>query len=131
MSENDLPIFSLAESQIAMGPKDVIKQALRYQRLHSQELRKRPRRRRPAAETDQRNAPNRASTRSLDLGRQMLVDLVQAGASPKLPDGFKEAHDLKNKELTDLNFLTKDKYLELLATQRAATLSVLDQISRL
>ena len=47
--------------------------------------------------------------------------MIKPGSAPRLPDGFKEAHDLKNKELTDAGFVSKDKYLELLAAQRAAT----------
>ena len=40
----------------------------------------------------------------LILAEQMFGDMVKPGSAPALPDGFKEAHDLKNKELTDSGF---------------------------
>ena len=52
--------------------------------------------------------------------------MIKPGSAPALPDGFKEAHDLKNKELSDSGFVSKDKYFELLAAQRAATKALLD-----
>ncbi len=64
----------------------------------------------------------------LILGEQMFVNFIKPGAAPSLPDGFKEAHDFKNKELTDANYLSKDKYLELFNAQRAAIRSVLNEI---
>jgi hypothetical protein len=51
--------------------------------------------------------------------------MIKPGAAPPLPDGFKEAHDFKNKEAFDSRFLSKDEYVELLKTQRAATKAVL------
>ena len=46
----------------------------------------------------------------LIVGEQMFNEHDQARLGPPLPDGFKEAHDLKNKELTDAGFVSKDKY---------------------
>ena len=54
--------------------------------------------------------------------------MVKPGSSPPLPEGFKEAHDIKNKDLTDAGFVSKEKYLELLKAQRAATLAVLEAV---
>jgi DinB superfamily len=111
-----------------MGPKDVIKQALDtsdfilksyVSDLADADLRLKP--------IDGMH-PIALQLGHLILAEQMLVDLVKPGAGPKLPDGFKEAHDLKNKELTDEGFLTKDKYLEMLSAQRAVTLAVLVEI---
>jgi hypothetical protein len=58
-------------------------------------------------------------------GENAFVNMITPGSAPPLPDGFKEAHDFKNKELSDSGFVTKDEYVELLKTQRAATKSVL------
>ena len=112
-----------------MGPKDVIKQALDTSdfilKSYVNDL----------ADADLRLKPiDGMHPIAIQLGHliqveQMLVDMVKAGASPKLPEGFKEAHDLKNNEQTDAGFLAKDKYLELFAVQRAATLAVLDELS--
>ena len=57
----------------------------------------------------------------LILAEQMFINMIKPGSAPALPDGFEEAHDYKNKELTDSGFVSKDKYLELLAANRAAT----------
>ena len=55
--------------------------------------------------------------------------MINPGSAPPLPDGFKEAHDMKNKELTDAGFVSKDKYIELFAAQRAATKALIDSLS--
>jgi hypothetical protein len=112
-----------------MGPKDVIKQTLDtsdfilksyVSDLADADLRLKP---------IEGMHPIALQLGHLILAEHMLVDLVKPGAGPKLPDGFKEAHDLKNKELDADGFLTKDKYLEILAAQRTATLAVLGEIS--
>ena len=41
----------------------------------------------------------------LIVAEQMFIDMIKPGSAPALPDGFKEAHDLKNKELTDSGFV--------------------------
>jgi hypothetical protein len=112
-----------------MGPKDVIKQTLDTSdfilKSYVSDL----------ADADLRLKPIEGMHPiALQLGHlivveQMLVDFVKPGSGPKLPDGFKEAHDLKNEDRTDAGFLRKDKYVELLAAQRAATLAALDELS--
>ena len=111
-----------------MGPKDVIKQTLdmsdfivdKYLAdLSDQDIRLRP--------IDGMHSIA-LQLGHLIAGERMFTELVKPGSSPPLPDGFKEAHDIKNKELSDAGFLSKDKYVELLKAQRAATLAVLDEV---
>ncbi|WP_422923052.1 DinB family protein [Singulisphaera sp. PoT] len=57
------------------------------------------------------------------------VERVSPGASPTLPDGFMEPHDLKTAPPGgSRTFLTKAEYLDLWAAQRKATLAVLDAL---
>ena len=111
-----------------MGPKDVIKQTLdmsdfifhKYvDDLSDADLRLRP---------IEGMHPIALQLGHLIVAEQMFNDMIKPGSAPALPDGFKEAHDLKNKELSDSGFVSKDKYLELLATQRAATKAFLDAV---
>jgi DinB superfamily len=111
-----------------MGPKDVIKQALdtsdfilhKYvDDLTDADLLLRP---------VEGMHPIALQLGHLIGAERMFNEMIKPGSAPALPDGFKEAHDLKNKELTDSGFVSKDKYLELLATQRAATKAVLDAL---
>ena len=64
----------------------------------------------------------------LILAEQMFINLINPDSAPNLPEGFKEAHDFKNKELTDAGFLSKSEYLELLASQRAGVKAILDAV---
>jgi hypothetical protein len=116
------------ENNTIMGPKDVIKQTIdmsdfilnKYlDDLSDQDIRLRP--------------IEGMHSIALQLGHviageRMFVEMVKPGSSPPLPEGFNEAHDLKNKDLSDAGFLSKDKYIALLKAQRAATLKVLDEI---
>lgn len=57
-----------------------------------------------------------------------LVEQTRPGSCPPLPEGFAEAHANKpeaNKSDDTSRFYSKARYLELLATQRAATLAAL------
>ena len=65
----------------------------------------------------------------LVVAENMFANMIKPGSAPELPPGFKEAHDLKNKELSDAGFLGKDAYLELLAAQRAATQKIINDLS--
>jgi len=112
-----------------MGPKDVIKHTLgmsdfildKYLTdLSDEDLRLRP---------IEGMHPIALQLGHLIAGERMFVELVKPGSSPPLPDGFKEAHDLKNKDLTDAGFVSKEKYLDLLKAQRVATLAVLDEVT--
>jgi uncharacterized damage-inducible protein DinB len=112
-----------------MGPKDVIKQTIdmsdfvlnKYLAdLSDEDIRLRP---------IQGMHPIALQLGHLIAGERLFVEMVKPGSSPPLPDGFNEAHDLKNKNLTDAGFVTKEKYLELLKAQRAATLKVLDEVT--
>ena len=111
-----------------MGPKDVIKQTLDMSdfimdkylaELSDDDIRLRP---------IEGMHPIALQLGHLIAGERMFIELVKPGASPPLPDGFKEAHDLKNKDLTDAGFLSKDKYVELIKAQRAATLATLEAV---
>jgi DinB superfamily len=111
-----------------MGPKDVIKQTLdmsdfildKYLAdLSDEDIRLRP--------IEGMN-PIALQLGHLIAGERMFNELVRPGSSPPLPEGFKEAHDLKNKDLTNAGFLSKDKYVELLKAQRAATLATLEAV---
>jgi hypothetical protein len=111
-----------------MGPKDVIKQTLdmsdfilhKYvDDLSDADLRLRP--------VDGMH-PIALQLGHLILGEQMFNNLINPGSAPTLPDGFKEAHDLKNTELSDSGFVSKEKYIELFAAQRAATKALLDAL---
>jgi hypothetical protein len=111
-----------------MGPKDVIKQTLdmsdfilnKYvDDLSDADLRLRP---------VEGMHPIALQLGHLILAEQMFTNMIKPDSAPALPDGFKEAHDLKNKELSDSGFVGKHKYIELFAAQRAATKAVLDAI---
>ena len=111
-----------------MGPKDVIKQTIgmsdfildKYLTdLSDEDIRMRP---------IEGMHPIALQLGHLIAGERMFDEMVKPGSSPPLPDGFKEAHDLKNKELTDAGFVSKAKYLELLKAQRAVTLALLDEV---
>jgi uncharacterized damage-inducible protein DinB len=111
-----------------MGPKDVIKQTLdmsdfivdKYLAdLSDEDIRLRP--------IDGMHSIA-LQLGHLIAGERMFTELVKPGSSPPLPDGFKEAHDIKNKELSDAGFLSKDKYVELLKAQRTATLATLAEV---
>jgi uncharacterized damage-inducible protein DinB len=111
-----------------MGPKDVIKQTLdmsdfilhKYiDDLSDADLRLRP---------VEGMHPIALQLGHLILAEQMFNNMINPESAPALPDGFKEAHDLKNKELSDSGFVSKDKYMELFAAQRAATKAVLEAI---
>jgi hypothetical protein len=111
-----------------MGPKDVIKQALdmsdfilhKYvDDLTDADLLLRP---------VEGMHPIALQLGHLIAAEYRFNEMIKPGSAPSLPDGFKEAHDLKDKELTDSGFVSKDKYFELLASQRAATKAVLEAI---
>jgi hypothetical protein len=111
-----------------MGPKDVIKQTLDMSdfimdkylaELSDDDIRLRP---------IEGMHPIALQLGHLIAGERMFIELVKPGSSPPLPDGFKEAHDFKNKDLTDGGFLSKDKYVELMKAQRAATLATLEAV---
>jgi uncharacterized damage-inducible protein DinB len=112
-----------------MGPKDAIKQTLDMSDtimqkfladLSDADLRLRP--------VEGMN-PIALQLGHLIVAEQTFNNMIKPGSAPALPEGFKEAHDLKNKELTDAGFVGKDTYLELLKAQRAATKAVLDSLS--
>jgi len=60
---------------------------------------------------------------------RMFTEMIAPGSAPALPEGFEAAHDIKNASLDDSGFLTKSKYLEIAAAQRAATLAALDSVT--
>jgi DinB superfamily len=116
------------EKHTAMGPKDAIKQTLDLSDhvlysyvndLADDDLRLRP---------AEGMHPIALQLGHLIVGENAFCNMITPGAAPPLPDGFKEAHDLKNKELSDSGFVSKDKYVELLKAQRTATKAILDAV---
>src|SRR4051812_48428827 len=59
-----------------------------------------------------------------------LVEIASPGSMPALPDGFAERHT-KDTAASDnpADFLSKDEYLNVAKTVRAATLKALDNVS--
>jgi DinB superfamily len=57
-----------------------------------------------------------------------MLEMIKPGASPTLPDGFVEAHDIKAANGDASRFATKDEYVKLWDDQHAATLAVLEGI---
>jgi uncharacterized damage-inducible protein DinB len=111
-----------------MGPKDVIKQTLdmsdfilnKYlDDLSDADLLLRP---------VEGMHPIALQLGHMIVAEQMFNNMINPGSAPALPDGFKDAHDLKNKELSDSGFVSKDQYIELFKAQRAATKAVLDAL---
>jgi uncharacterized damage-inducible protein DinB len=64
----------------------------------------------------------------LIIAERMFAEMVKPDSSPPLPAGFEEAHSFKNPPADDSQFVTKDKYMELYETQRAAMKSVIDSV---
>jgi hypothetical protein len=60
-----------------------------------------------------------------------LVEAAVPGSMPELPAGFAERHAPRGKEPSDsaADYLSKDEYLALAKTIRAATLKTLDRLS--
>jgi hypothetical protein len=59
-----------------------------------------------------------------------LVEAAVPGSMPALPDGFAERHTKETAASDNRDdFLSKDEYLKLAKTVRAATLRALDQVS--
>ena len=56
-------------------------------------------------------------------------ELIKPGATPPLPEGFEKAHDIKNANLDDAGFVSKETYLELMAAQRAVTRELIDAVT--
>jgi DinB superfamily len=61
----------------------------------------------------------------LIASERSMVEMVKPGASPPLPAGFAEKHDLKKQSSDNARFSTKAEYLKLWDAQRAATKSTL------
>lgn len=68
----------------------------------------------------------------LIVSERALADSVRPGTSPALPEGFEAAHGREESVRASddpKRFLTKDAYLALYKTQRAATLGLLNSLS--
>jgi hypothetical protein len=59
---------------------------------------------------------------------RMFAEMIKPGSSPALPDGFDEAHNMKNRQGSDSRFLGKDEYMKLYEAQRAALRVVIDSV---
>ncbi len=112
-----------------MGPKDAITQTLNMSDFILQKYLS------DLSDADLRVVPVEGmNSIALQLGHlivaeNMFVNMINPGSAPELPAGFKEAHDIKNKDVTDAGFVGKGTYLELMAAQRAATQGILNEIS--
>jgi uncharacterized damage-inducible protein DinB len=111
-----------------MGPKDAIKQTLDLSDyiihayvgdLADADLRLRP--------VDGMH-PIALQLGHIIAGENAFCNMITPGSAPPLPAGFTEAHDFKNKDLSDSGFVSKDKYVELLKAQRTATKAILDAV---
>ena len=111
-----------------MGPKDVIKNTLDTSNfiLHKylDDLTDADIRLRPVEGMH----PIALQLGHLIVAEQMFNEMVKPGSAPAFPTGSRRHNHLKNKELSDSGFSGKEKYVELLATQQAATKAVLDAI---
>jgi hypothetical protein len=116
------------ENQAIMGPKHVIEKTLDMSDhilksylgdLSDADLRLRP--------------VEGMNSIALQLGHliaseRVMVEKVKPGASPPLPAGFAETHDLKNAERDESRFATKAEYIKLWDAQRAATKAALGSV---
>ena len=64
----------------------------------------------------------------LILGERMFAEMVRPGFSPPLPTGFDAAHSIKDPPKDDSKYLTKDEYLKLYDSQRAAIKALIDVV---
>lgn len=65
----------------------------------------------------------------LIVSENSMLEGICPGKGIELPEGFSEAHSKDNAESDDAaSFLTKDQYLTMMDTVRAATLSALDEL---
>ncbi len=112
-----------------MGPKDVIRNSLdisdyilkSYMKdLSDDELRIRP---------VEGMHPIALQLGHLIGAERMFNELIKPGSAPPLPEGFAEAHDLKNDTGGDSRFKSKDDYLKLMDEQRAAIKANLESVS--
>jgi len=63
-------------------------------------------------------------------GENEMINACCPGSMPALPAGFAEKHTKETAKLDSASsFLTKEKYLSLMAEQRAATLKALEKLS--
>ena len=65
----------------------------------------------------------------LIASERSMMEMVTPGASPPLPAGFAEKHDLKKPSTDHSRFSTKDEYIKLWDLQRAATKKVLADVA--
>jgi len=66
----------------------------------------------------------------LIVAEHNLVNMVAPDSMPALPDGFAEKHSKETAESDDKNgFCSKEEYFGAMQEQRAATISVLDNLS--
>ncbi len=65
----------------------------------------------------------------LIAAERMFVEMVKPGASPELPAGFAETHDLKKAGKDDSRFGGREEYIKLWDAQRAATKAALAGVS--
>ncbi len=68
----------------------------------------------------------------LIVSERGMMESIKPGASPALPAGFEEAHGRDEASTTSddaARFLTKDKYIALMAAQREATRKILKELT--
>ncbi len=65
----------------------------------------------------------------LIVAERMFQEMVEPGSAPALPEGFEQAHSLKENLQDSSGYKTKDEYLALWKQQRDALQALLDRIS--
>ena len=112
-----------------MGPKDVIRNTLDMsdfilrsyvKDLSDAELRLRP---------VEGMHPIALQLGHLIGAERMFNEMIKPGSAPPLPEGFAEAHDIKNDTGDDSRFKSRDEYLKLMDEQRAAIKATLEGVS--
>lgn len=64
----------------------------------------------------------------LIVSERNMMDAIQPGASPALPDGFEEAHPRQVDPSGTPAYRPKDEYLALMKAQREASLALLESL---
>jgi len=116
------------ENPKAMGPKDIIRKTLDISdfilKSYLNDL----------SDADLKLVPVEGMHPiALQLGHlisadRMFAEMVKPGISPPLPAGFEDAHSPKNPPTDDSKYLTKDEYVKLYESQRAAIKALLEVV---
>jgi DinB superfamily len=64
----------------------------------------------------------------LITGERMFQEMIEPGSAPPLPEGFAEAHDIKQADGDPARFKSREEYIKLWDEQRAGVKALLDRI---